>query len=179
MACTSATLSGIALDCGNVGGIKKIYAANTADVSTIAFDATGEVTALTMVATKTFKTYSFRKGNASFTTTGARDDKNGTYFAKTEITAQFNKMDKAKRTELVELVKAATYIIIQDQNNEYWFVGKDSYVSLMTGNGQSGANMADGNFYNIVLSSDTEELPNTILLSVVETAGVPKAEIFS
>ena len=167
MACSSATLSGIALDCGNVGGIKKIYIANVADVSSIAFDASGEVSALTMVTGKTFKSYSFRKGNASFTVTGARDDKNGTYFAKTDVSVQFNKMEKSKRTEMVQLVSASAYVIIEDNNGIYWFVGKDSYVSVTTGNGQSGATMAEGNFYNIVLSSETAELPNTIASGVV------------
>lgn len=172
MACTSATLTGIALDCGNVGGIKKLYIANVADVSTIAYGSDGEVTAMTMAAGKTFKSYSFRKGNASFTSTGNRDDKNGTYFAMTEISAQFNKMEKSKRTEMVELVKANAYVIIKDNNDIYWFVGKDSYVSLTTGNGQSGATLAEGNFYNIVLGSETAELPNTILSTVITTSVV-------
>ena len=167
MACSSATLSGIALDCGNVGGIKKVYIANVADVSSIAYDASGEVSALTMATGKTFKSYSFRKGNASFTVTGARDDKNGTYFAKTDINVQFNKMEKSKRTEMVQLVSASAYVIILDNNGIYWFVGKDSYVSVTTGNGQSGATMAEGNFYNVVLSSETAELPNTIADGVV------------
>lgn len=172
MACSSASLNGIALDCGNVGGIKKLYVANVSDVSTIAFDASGEVSALTMAAGKTFKSYSFRKGNASFKTTGARDDKQGTYFANTEIMAQFNKMDKAKRTELVQLVAANAYVIIKDNNNEYWFVGKDSYVALKTGDGQSGADMKDGNFYNIALASETSEVPNTIASGVITSAVV-------
>lgn len=167
MACSSATLSGIALDCGNVGGIKKVYIANVADVSSIAYDASGEVSALTMATGKTFKSYSFRKGNASFTVTGARDDKNGTYFAKTDINVQFNKMEKSKRTEMVQLVSASAYVIILDNNGIYWFVGKDSYVSVTTGNGQSGATMAEGNFYNVVLSSETAEIPNTIASGVV------------
>lgn len=167
MSCSSATLSGIALDCGNVGGIKKVYIANVADVSSIAYDASGEVSALTMATGKTFKSYSFRKGNASFTVTGARDDKNGTYFAKTDINVQFNKMEKSKRTEMVQLVSASAYVIILDNNGIYWFVGKDSYVSVTTGNGQSGATMAEGNFYNVVLSSETAELPNTIASGVV------------
>ncbi len=178
MSCTSATLTGIALDCGNVGGIKKLYVANIADVSTITYGADGEVTAMTMASGKTFKSYSFRKGNASFTVNGVKDDKNGTYFATTEISAQFNKMEKPKRNEIVELVKANAYVIIQDNNNIYWFIGKDSYVTLTTGAGQSGAAMAEGNFYNIVLMSETNEVPNTILSTIVETNGVPNPLIF-
>lgn len=171
MSCPSVTLTGIALDCGNVGGIKKLYIANVADVSTIAYDSDGEVTAMTMAAGKTFKSFSFRKGNASYTLTGNRDEKNGTYFAMTEISAQFNRMDKVKRKEMIELVKANAYVIIKDNNDEYWFVGKDSYVYLTTGNGQTGAEKGDGNFYNIVLGCETAELPNTILSTVI-TASV-------
>lgn len=167
MACSTATLTGIALDCGNVGGIQKIYVANVADVSTISVDASGEVSAITMAAAAKFKTYSFRKGNASFTVEGVRDDKNGTYFATTKITAQFNKMDKDKRSELIQLVKANAYVIVLDNNGTYWFVGKDGYVSLTTGSGQSGATMAEGNFYNIELMSETSEIPNTIASGII------------
>lgn len=167
MACVASTLSGIALDCGNVGGIQQIYIANVADVSTIATGANGEISAITMAASAKFKTYSFRKGNASFTTTGARDDKNGTYFAKTDINIQFNQMDASKRTEMIQLVKANAYVIIKDNNGIYWFVGKDSYVAITTGNGQSGSTMAEGNFYNVVLSSETVELPCTVLSTII------------
>lgn len=172
MSCTSATLTGIALDCGNVGGIKKLYIANTSDVSAITFDAEGEVSALTMDTGKTFKSYSFRKGNASFVTNGTRDDKAGTYFAKTDISVQFNKMEKSKRTEIVQLLKAAAYVIVKDNNDIYWFIGRDSYVSLATGNGQTGAAMSDGNFYSLVLSSETAELPGTIASGVITTSVV-------
>jgi hypothetical protein len=172
MPCTSAVLTGIALDCGNVGGIKKLYVANVADVSTIAFDASGEVSAITMAAGKTFKSFNFRKGNASFTVNGNKDDKNGTYFATTEISAQFNKMEKATRTEIVELVKANAYVIIKDNNGTYWFVGRDSYVTISTAAGQSGATMGDGNFYNIVLMSETAEVPGTVASGLITTSVV-------
>jgi hypothetical protein len=167
MACSSATLSGIALDCGNTGGLKKIYIANISDVSSIVVDDSGEITTLAMDAGKTFKSYSFRKGNASFTVTGARDEKNGTYFAKTTINIQFNKMEKTKRAEMVQLVRANAYVIILDNNGTYWFVGKDSYVAATAGNGQSGAGMNEGNFYSLTLESETVELPNTIAPGVV------------
>lgn len=76
-------------------------------------------------------------------------------------------MEKSKRTEMVQLVSASAYVIIKDNNDIYWFVGKDSYVSVATGNGQSGATMAEGNLSNVVLSSETAEIPNTIASGVV------------
>lgn len=168
MSCASVTLTGIALDCGNVGGVKKLYIANVADVSTIAYGADGEVTAMTMAAGAKFKTFSFQRGNASFTSSGAKDIKNGTYFASTDITAQFNRMDKAKRTEMVNLAKANAIAIVQDNNDTYWLIGnKDNHLSLTTGAGQSGAEKADGNFYNIVLTAETPELPCTVASGII------------
>lgn len=168
MSCPSVSLLGIPVDCGaSVGGIKKIYIANVADVDSVTFGVDGEVTAITMAASAKFKSFNFRRGNASFTSNGNRDDKNGTYFATSEITAQFNRMEKSKRSEIVALAKADTYVIVKDYNDIYWFFGKDSYCSLSTGSGQSGAALADGNFYNIVLTTETAELPNTVVSSAI------------
>lgn len=167
MGCISAVLTGIAIDCGNAGGIKKIY---IAPVEYVTVTVTGdEVATIIMEASQKFKTYSFRKGNASFVTNGNRDDKQGTYFAKTDVSLQFNKMEKFKRKEIQELIKGNVYVIVEDNNGEKWFIGYDSYVSVETATGQTGEGMADGNFYSLVLSSESPELPYTIASTVVLT----------
>lgn len=166
MSCTT-TLLGTALDCGNVGGLSAIYIAPVSDVTAVAVGADGEVTGITMASGKTFKQFSFRKGNASFTVSGTRDDKNGTYFASTEVSMQFNYMEKTKRTEMVNLANGNVYVIAKDNNGIYWFIGKDSYAAANTAGGQSGAEMAEGNFYNVVLSAQTAEIPNTVLSTAI------------
>ena len=167
MACVSQTLNGIALDCDNTGGLKALYLVDVVDVSGVTV-ASGEVTAISMVATKKFKAFSFRKGNANFASTGNRDDAAGTSYVETVTTAQFNKMETVKRADLVDLAMANSYVIAQDQNNKYWFIGYKSYNSSVT-NGASGAAMADANAYTVTLTTQTKELPMEVQASVMAT----------
>lgn len=161
MSCTSAILTGIPLDCGNIGGIKNVWLVPTAHVSMSATETKFNVAHNSSGITGGM--YSFRKGNASFNSVGARDDKNGTHFVKTDISMQFNKMTPEARKEAMELARGNVYAVVLDNNGKYWLIGYDSYVALATANGQSGANMADANSYNLTLSSDTVSLPYEIL----------------
>lgn len=160
MAC-SITLTGVALDCGNVGGLKKVYIAPIEDVQAIGLTGITGGTAigtLTMVSGKKFKEFSFRKGNANFVSTGTRDDAAGTVFNSTVVTLQFNKMETVKRTEVDQLSKGNTYVIAQDQNGVNWFIGYGSYAAGSV-NGQSGAQMGESNNYVVTLTSETADLP--------------------
>ena len=165
MACTT-TLTGATLDCGGTGGLKKLYIAPVDDVSAVTVLA-GEVTVITMVAAAKFKTYAFKKGNANFVSNLTKDDKAGTLFVTTDVTVQLNRMTNALRNEMVQLTKGNFYVIVQDWNDQYWFIGQDSYASATTGTGQSGAEMGEGNFYSLVLQSMTVDYPETVLSSIV------------
>lgn len=172
MACTSITLNGVALDCGNVGGLKKVYIAPIDAVTGVTIDSTSGVTAIYMTGTKTFKEFSFRRGNANFVSTGNRDDAAGTYFVETVLTMQFNKMEYAKRNEMVSLVSAPCYIIAQDNNNLYWMIGyggTDGYYASNNVTAQSGAQLAEGNFYTLTATAQTPSLPYEVIASAVET----------
>lgn len=167
MACTSITLNGVALDCGNVGGLKALYIADVLDATGVTVTSS-EVTAIAMVATKKFKKFDFRKGNANFVSTSNRSDANGTVFVDTVITANFNRMETAKRTEMVALTKGNTYVIALDNNGTYWFIGYDSYAGGSV-NASSGSNLGDANNYVLTLTSQTAELPMSITSGVVAT----------
>jgi hypothetical protein len=158
MACNSITLSGVALDCSNVGGLSKIYIAPIVDVSGITVSATGTTASITMASGKTFKEFSFRKGNANFTSEGSRDDAAGTYFVTTTLTAQFNKMEAAKRVEMVNLVNAPAYVIALDNNGIYWLIGYGSYGTSSV-SAASGAQRGEANAYTLTLTAETNELP--------------------
>lgn len=157
MACNAITLSGVAIDCGNVGGLKKVYIAPIADVTGVTETSGGTLT-VTMASGKTFSEYSFRKGNANFVSEGSADDAAGTYFVTTTLTCQFNKMETAKRTEMLNLIKGQCYVIAQDNNGLYWFIGKDSYISSNVA-AASGAQRADSNNYTLTAVAETNELP--------------------
>ena len=160
MAC-STVLTGIALDCANAGGIKKVYIAPIADVSSVTV-AAGAVSAITMIATKKFKEYSFRKNTASLTKTATKDDAAGTSFVTSEVALRFAKMDNAKRTEMQALLTGNVYVIVLDNNGEYWFLGYDSYCSASAATGESGTSLGDANQYTINLSAETVEFPQTV-----------------
>ena len=160
MAC-STVLTGIALDCANAGGIKKVYIAPIADVSAVTV-AAGAVSAITMKDTKKFKEYSFRKNTASLTKTATKDDAAGTYFVTSEVALRFAKMDNAKRTEMQALLTGNVYVIVLDNNGEYWFLGYDSYCSASAATGESGTSLGDANQYTINLSAETVEFPQTV-----------------
>lgn len=160
MAC-STVLTGIALDCANAGGIKKVYIAPIADVSSVTVSA-GAVSAITMIATKKFKEYSFRKNTASLTKTATKDDAAGTSFVTSEVALRFAKMDNAKRTEMQALLTGNVYVIVLDNNGEYWFLGYDSYCSASAATGESGTSLGDANQYTINLSAETVEFPQTV-----------------
>ena len=167
MACTSVTLNGIALDCGNVGGLKALYIVDVLDVSGVTVTA-GAITAITMVSTKKFKKFDFRKGNANFTSTSNRNDANGTVIVDTTITANFNFMETAKRTEMSALTKANTYVIAKDNNGKNWFIGFESYNGGAV-NANSGSQLADANNYVLTLTSQTAELPMEVPDAVLTT----------
>jgi len=159
MACTAVTLSGIPLDCGNIGGIKNVWLIN--DNALVVSELGGELW-IGYNSDKTLAQYSFRKGNASMTSTGNKDDKMGTYFVKTDLNLSFNKMDRGNREDIEKISKTNCYAIVEDNNGIYHLLGKESYIALTTVNGQSGALMSDANQYSLVLSSDTKELPDII-----------------
>jgi hypothetical protein len=157
MACSPFAFAGITLDCGNVGGIKTIYIADVLDVTTVT-ETGGAVSAITMVASKKFKKFEFRKGNANFVSTSTRNDQAGTNFVTTVTTAEFNFMETVKRNEMQGLVTANTYLIVTDNNGKNWFIGKESYNGGGV-NGESGAGMGDANKYSVTLTSETPTLP--------------------
>ena len=160
MAC-STVLTGIALDCANAGGIKKVYIAPIADVSSVTVNA-GAVSAITMANSKKFKEYSFRKNTASLTKTATKDDAAGTSFVTSEVALRFAKMDNAKRTEMQALLTGNVYVIVLDNNGKYWFLGYDSYCSASAATGESGTSLGDANQYTINLSAETVEFPQTV-----------------
>lgn len=164
----SITLTGTSLECGNVGGLKEVWIAPIEDVQSVGAPVNGEIPTITMVSTKKFKKYAFRRGNANFVSNLNKDEKAGTVYVTTDVTIQTNKMTVANRNEMVNLTKGQFYVVAVDENFDpltgegCWFIGYGSYNSATTGVGQSGAEMGEGNFYNLVLQSMTAEYPYTL-----------------
>lgn len=162
MACNLNNLSGISIDCGSRGGLKGIWIAPTAEVTGITVSASTAgveiISLISMSPTNLFNFFSFRKGNGSLTAEGNQNDQNGTFFVNQTVTCQFNSMDKYKRNELVKLSNTPCYVIVQDNNDQVWFIGYGS-AAYGTATAQSGAERGDLNGYNLTITAECNDYP--------------------
>jgi hypothetical protein len=76
-----------------------------------------------------------------------------------ELNMRFSKMETAKRTSIMAVAYADTYVIVKDSNGKYWLLGYDDPVTISGGGGTTGTNFADANEYTLVLKDESEELP--------------------
>lgn len=159
MACTQ-TLAGLTFDCAaNQGGIKEVYIANYDDVASVTVT-TDKISAISMSASAKFKTYSFKsKEINSMTSTLNVDDKADVSYVSTELALQFNRMETAKRVEIVALAKAGLAVIVLDNNGKYWYLGYDEPVFASAGDGATGTGRTDANKYGITLKDNSIEFP--------------------
>lgn len=149
---------GIALDCGtNLSGVKAIYLANDASVGGVTLTE-GEISAIDASA-GSFYEYIPAKYTGSLTKTLTKDETTGVMYYTNEVVAQFNKMETPKRKELSNIDRGRFKAIVLDNNNKYWYLGYDNYVSASAVTGQTGAGLDEGNFYTLTLTDISAELP--------------------
>lgn len=159
MSC-SATLSGIVRDCeANAGGVKAIFIAPIDDVTAIALDSSSaKISTITMAASKKFKTFYFKKGQANVTSTPQFNSAGDYAGEQAKITVNFAKMDTTKRTQMAALSIAELAIIAQDQNGKYWYYGKDNAVMRTGGESTPGQASTDFNHYGMEFTANDNAL---------------------
>lgn len=158
MACTQ-TLTGITRDClGNNGGIRKVWLANYDNVDSLTV-AAGAITAISMSNSEKFKLYEFARNTSSLTSNYAVNAENGTSYVESDLLMVFNRMDTSKRLEIVALAQGNLVAIVEDNNGNKWYLGKDFPVTINAGDGQTGTARADRNGYSITLRDESAELP--------------------
>lgn len=174
------TLKGITLDCSHsLGGIKTVYIANYNDVTELSYNAstgstsgetyTGDtITGITMSASAKFKPYQFRKQTGSMTSTLTVDETAGVNYVSTELSLVFTKMETKKRLELSALSVGQLAVIVEDSNGTFWYLGKDDYVSVSAGGGQTGTAKGDGNNYTLTLKDESDTYPYEVTKEAVE-----------
>lgn len=171
MACSSNALAGIALDCGANGGLSAVYISKYSNVSGITLGANDVITGITMSGGTKFVQYSFRKGNANYDFKGTKDVKIGVNFFTTTLNMQFNRLDQTKRKELQELFNSDIYVIVKDNNGDFWFLFYDASVqefgNVTQYDGASGAIRTDGSFYTIAATGETTNAPYSVASNVM------------
>lgn len=167
MPCTQ-TLAGIARDCvANVGGIKAVYMANYEDVATVTITA-NVVSAITMAASAKFYAYYFNPNTSSFVTNIQANRENGTLYFESVLSLVFARQDASKRIEVNALAEAGLMAIVQDNNDNYWLLGKDEPLLMTSGSAATGTARADRNGYELELTDAQKQMPFTVDGSIVE-----------
>ena len=162
MAC-SQTLAGIARDCAsNMGGVLEVLLANKADISAVT-TTSSKVTAITMVSTAKFHRYQFTPETASMSSNLQVNAQNGTKYWQTDLLMVFNRMETAKRVEIMAMAQGELVAIVKDGNGLYWFLGFDAPLAISAGDGLTGTARADRNGYSATLQDNSLELPMEIL----------------
>lgn len=158
MACSSYTLSGLALGCkDSIGGIKKAWFAPTG----VSVSVSQGVLNIDSEDIENFKVYNFRKATGSMTSTLNTSETSGNSFT-TEVTLQFLKQETAKRVEIMGLLMNEMVGVVKDGNGKYWYLGYDYPIEATAGTAETGTAMTDLNGYNITITDNSVELPYEI-----------------
>lgn len=162
--CGSITLKYFSRDCNaNMGGVKKVWMGLKKDVTVGVTD--DKITSFS--ASGSLHEFPFRKGAASMTSNLQKDDTNGTYYWETDLVMNFLRMETAKRAAVMALSQAEACAVVLDNNDHYWFLGKDEYLSATAGTGETGQAKTDANQYTITLQDASLQLPYEIEPSAV------------
>ena len=170
MACSNLT-AGFTLDCNDSnGGIDKIFIAN-GPVESIT-ETAGLVTAITVggsaLAPADFFEFEVPRQTSSFAETVAVSQENGTVTYDQALTMVFNKMDAAKRNQILLMAEATSMVVVfKDANGKYFSVGLERGAYMSAGSATSGTAYADRNGYEITISgmeaSPSYEITGTIV----------------
>lgn len=166
MSCALTTGRALSVCRDNVGGIKAIYVGDGDSISSMTASA-GAISAITLAAGKFFFKYDLPKGLSQVTETTTGSRANGTRFTTTEVSVVLHKQDTATRNELKLLAGSRFYCIVQTQNNDFWFIGKENLCEISTKTAVTGTAMGDMNGYNLTISAEEPEEAYSISSGVV------------
>ena len=157
MACN--LTSAIALDCiDSIGGIKAAYIGVDIVIASTSYDANNEITGMTGT-TGTFYQYELPKDTASFTETFNISNTNGTAFYDQAITINVQKLSAEKRNQLLLLSRNRDIkVIFEDNNNNYWLLGKTRGGVITAGTSVTGTAPGDANQYSITISAQEPDM---------------------
>ena len=175
MACN--LTSAIAVDCSeSIGGVKAAYVGVNVVISSVSYNAQNEITGLTG-ATGTFYQYELPKDTATFTETFNISNTNGTAFYDQALTINLQKLSAEKRNQLLLLSRNRDIkVIFQDNNDNYWLVGKDRGGVISAGTSVTGTAPGDANQYSITISAQEPDMAYEITsLSVISGISIVTA----
>lgn len=158
MACSNLT-AGFTLDCNESnGGIDKIFIANgpVQSISTVTGNS-GIVDEIVVggqpLTPNDFFVFEVPRQTSSITETHTVNQANGTLFYDQALSMVFNKMEAAKRNQLLLIGQATNMVVVaKDNNGKYWSIGLERGAYMTAGTSVSGTAYGDRNGYEITIS---------------------------
>ena len=151
------------------GGLKAVYFVNWADATGVTYDAT-DTDAITAVAgTPTAYKYDL-KGNSSFEQTITSSRENGTTFFEQTLNLTLKKLTIKDHKQIKLLSYGRPQVIVQDNNDNYFWCGLEHGMDVTGGTIVTGAAMGDLSGYTLVLSGQ-ENVPANFIMTSLTTAG--------
>ncbi len=164
--------SGFTLDCNDSnGGIEKIFIAN-GPVQSIA-ETQGLISAITVggsaLTPSDFFAFEVPRQTSSFTETINVSNENGTVFYDQALTMILNKMEAAKRDQILLLSQNNEMVVVfKDNNDKYFSVGIQRGAYMTAGTSVSGVAYGDRNGYELTFSGMEEQPAFEVTGSIVE-----------
>jgi len=155
MACSNIT-AGFINDCLDAnGGIDKIFIAN-GPVESIT-EAAGLVSAITVggsaLVPADFFVFETPRQSSTIVETATISQENGTVFYDQALTMVFNKMEAAKRNQLLLMAEATSMVVVaKDNNGKYWSIGLERGAFTSAATATSSTAYGDRNGYEITIS---------------------------
>ena len=170
MSCSAITAGFLDLCNDGTGGIETIYIGN-GPVESIT-ETAGLITAITVggvaMTPADFYEFSVPRQTSSISEETTVSQENGTLVFDQQLTMIFNRMEAAKRNELLLLAQATSLVIVaKDGNGAFWSIGISKGGFLISANATSGTAYSDRNGYSIVLGGLESEPMYTVTSSIV------------
>ena len=148
---------GHSIDCTDfIGGIKSVYISNFDNVTSYT-SVSGEITAIVQEAATNFYKYNLEKENGTFTETQTKSIETGSNFYEGELIFSVKKLAFAKIQQAKLLALSRLWIIIEDNNGQYYSFGADFGADMLTSTQGTGQAFGDMNGASFTFSSKEKE----------------------
>ena len=163
---------GHSIDCRDyIGGIKAVYLSNFDNMTSYA-ETAGTMTSMTQVALSSFFTYNLEKENGSFLEAQEGSIETGSNMYTGTLSFTVKKLSAALVQELKLVALSRLWIIIKDNNDNYFSFGAEFGADMLSS--EAGTGVAFGDMNGATLNFSSKEKNPMILIpqAVIDTLTV-------
>jgi hypothetical protein len=149
------------------GGLKAVYFVNWGEVTSFTYGTGDQTDAIDEIG-GTPDAYRYElKGNSSFTQTITSSRENGTTFFQQELALTLKKLSITDNKQIKLLSYGRPQVIVEDNNNNFFFCGLEHGMDVTGGTIVSGAAIGDLSGYTLTLTG-MEPVPANFLLNGID-----------